>query len=228
MDWPAYLAGDVAGDTLDYHCNAHLDYAVRGIHVGLDMRWDWLEPSRAATTPTPRPVAAPAPASNCATGRTRDTGRSSMSCRTPISAPRLSGGSRRRSRDYPGRRRSNGATANGGSSIPDALRIGHDPHFAALTRRFLASVERPRARSRRWERPNLLAKYFVCTTPRRERPSGRRHDDLRCPRALHPASISAISWATAVGRAVGICRSRRGIAGTRSRIRPTTSRAGSS
>jgi hypothetical protein len=41
-DWPEYLGDALTGGVLAYQCNAHLDYAVRGIHVGLDMVWEWL------------------------------------------------------------------------------------------------------------------------------------------------------------------------------------------
>jgi hypothetical protein len=42
------------------------------------------------------------------------------------------------------------------------LRIGHDAHFRETTKNFLACVENPAAIPA-WEKPNLLAKYFVCT-----------------------------------------------------------------
>jgi hypothetical protein len=46
--------------------------------------------------------------------------------------------------------------------MPDGLRRGHDAHFAAFTRQFLAYVEDPRTLAARY-RPNLLAKYHVTT-----------------------------------------------------------------
>ena len=47
-------------------------------------------------------------------------------------------------------------------TIPDALRIGHEEHFAQMTRRFLDHVEHGRPLPT-WEKPNTLAKYYVCT-----------------------------------------------------------------
>jgi len=47
-------------------------------------------------------------------------------------------------------------------SIPDALRVGHEEHFAQVTQRFLRYV-RDRRTLPAWERPNMLAKYFVTT-----------------------------------------------------------------
>lgn len=47
-------------------------------------------------------------------------------------------------------------------AIPDALRVGHEAHFALLTRRFLDYVRDPKSLPA-WEKPNLLAKYFITT-----------------------------------------------------------------
>ena len=47
-------------------------------------------------------------------------------------------------------------------TVPDALRVGHDARFAQLTRRFLDHVEHRRSLPA-WEKPNALAKYYVCT-----------------------------------------------------------------
>jgi predicted dehydrogenase len=46
--------------------------------------------------------------------------------------------------------------------IPGQLRVGHEAHFALLTRRFLDYVHNPKSVPA-WEKPNMLAKYFVTT-----------------------------------------------------------------
>ncbi len=46
--------------------------------------------------------------------------------------------------------------------IPDRYRIGHEEHFALLTRRFLEYVRRPQELPV-WEKPDMLAKYYVTT-----------------------------------------------------------------
>ena len=46
--------------------------------------------------------------------------------------------------------------------VPDALRIGHEAHFAQMARRFLDDVELRRLPPA-WEKPKTLAKYYVCT-----------------------------------------------------------------
>ena len=58
-----------------------------------------------------------------------------------------------------------GAEMKGGEIklvIPDALRVGHEAHFAQVTARFLGYL-RDRSRLPAWERPNMLAKYTVTT-----------------------------------------------------------------
>jgi hypothetical protein len=48
-------------------------------------------------------------------------------------------------------------------TIPDALRVGHEAHFAQVATVFLRYF-RDRKALPAWERPNMLAKYFVTTT----------------------------------------------------------------
>ncbi|PYQ93490.1 MAG: hypothetical protein DMF97_19825 [Acidobacteria bacterium] len=47
-------------------------------------------------------------------------------------------------------------------TIPDRLRIDHEAHFAQVTTNFLAFL-RDRRTLPPWERPNMLAKYYVTT-----------------------------------------------------------------
>ncbi len=46
--------------------------------------------------------------------------------------------------------------------IPAALRIGHEAHFALLTKQFLEYVKDPKS-APEWENSFLKAKYFVTT-----------------------------------------------------------------
>lgn len=47
-------------------------------------------------------------------------------------------------------------------TIPDSFRDGHEAHFAAVTRQFLAYLKDPNALPS-WEKPNMMAKYTVTT-----------------------------------------------------------------
>ena len=47
-------------------------------------------------------------------------------------------------------------------TVPEPLRVGHEDHFAQVTQRFLRYA-RDRCARPAWERPNMLAKYYVTT-----------------------------------------------------------------
>ena len=46
--------------------------------------------------------------------------------------------------------------------IPERYRIGHEAHFAEVTQKFLHLIQSPQSLPA-WEKPNMLAKYFVTT-----------------------------------------------------------------
>jgi hypothetical protein len=48
-------------------------------------------------------------------------------------------------------------------TMPAALRVGHEAHFAQVTENFLKYL-RDRKALPAWERPNMVAKYYVTTT----------------------------------------------------------------
>jgi len=159
-DWPDHLGDAVAGGTLAYHCNTHLDYAVRGIHVGLDMVWEWLEPAGGGDTHT----------------ETWRGTRARIELRHgPAQGWRpqlyvvplgdIDAALERRIMALAEARPGLGLERQGGERrivIPDALRIGHDAHFRELTRNFLGHVEAPGSLPA-WETQNLVAKYYVTT-----------------------------------------------------------------
>ena len=47
-------------------------------------------------------------------------------------------------------------------TIPDRYRVGHEAHFAQVVAEFLKYLKSPESEPR-WERPNMLAKYFTTT-----------------------------------------------------------------
>jgi predicted dehydrogenase len=165
----------LATDNLDYPCNARLGYAVRGVHVGLDLRWNWEAEPGGDDTHTAiyrgtrarleirhgpaegyRPQLYVVPVSN----KIGTDIAAALAHRIEAAQAQYPGvGLERRGDDWR-------------VTIPDALRVGHDPQFAALTRRFLAAVEDP-ASVPASERPNLIAKSFVCTAAEAQGAQGR-------------------------------------------------------
>jgi hypothetical protein len=170
---------------LEYFCNGRVDYRVRGIHVRLEVRWDWQAErgddthqalyrgtrGRIAVRQGPaerfRPELYVVPDDDIGAALQR---------RVAALQP-----------SYPGI-----AVAAQGSewriAIPDALRIGHDAAFAAFTRHFLDQVADPASLSAR-ERSNLLAKYRVTTGAVEV---SRSSEALRTPRAPQTAICDKI------------------------------------
>lgn len=160
MDWPDYLGGAVAGGTLAYQCNVNLGYAVRGVHVGLDMVWEWLEPLDGGDTHTETWRGTKA---RIELRHGPEQGRKAQLYVVPLAD--IGAALERRIASLAETHKGLGAEKHGGEwkiVIPDALRIGHDAHFRELTKEFLSYVEHPGSLPRH-EMTNLLAKYYVCT-----------------------------------------------------------------
>jgi len=144
---------------LEYLCNGQLDYRVRGIHVRLEVRWDWQAEQgddthhalyrgtrcRLAVWQGPaerfRPELYVLPDENIGAALQRRI--TELQSSHPGIAVEPLGSEWR-------------------IAIPEAMRVGHDAAFGAFTRRFLACVADPASLPAR-ERPNLLTKYRVTT-----------------------------------------------------------------
>ncbi len=163
--FPEYLAGAVRNGKLEYYCNNRVWYSIRGVHVRLEALWNYQAPEGAGDTHHAvyrgtksrvevrqgaeegyRPELYVAP----------EGGGGFQACRAAVSA-RLE----KIRRQYPGT-----AVAERDRQlqilIPEALRVGHEAHFAQVARQFFAYL-RGEERVPGWERPNMLAKYYVTT-----------------------------------------------------------------
>ncbi|HEY7184779.1 MAG TPA: putative oxidoreductase C-terminal domain-containing protein, partial [Blastocatellia bacterium] len=49
-NFPDYLAGNVKDDKLEYYCNGSMTYALRGVHVKLDVIWNYEAPAGGGDT----------------------------------------------------------------------------------------------------------------------------------------------------------------------------------
>jgi predicted dehydrogenase len=158
--WPHWLEAGLRGDMFEYSCNTRLHYEVRGVHVRLETRWDWEAPAgRGDTTYAAyrgsrarlqiRQGAAEAWGPELYVAPCADIGAALQ--RRVAALQDVHPGIGLEERDGEWR-----------VTIPDRLRLGHDAHFIELTRQFLGYVERPHSLPL-WERPNMLAKYHVCT-----------------------------------------------------------------
>jgi hypothetical protein len=157
--WPEDLAPWLHDDVLEYFCNGRVDYRVRGIHVRLEVRWDWQADQGDDTHH------ALYRGKNCRLAVRQGPAERFRQELYVLPDSDIGAALQRRiaalQPSYPGI-----AVEVVGSewriAMPDKLRIGHDAAFAAFTRRFLAYVADPASLPVR-ERPNLLAKYRVTT-----------------------------------------------------------------
>jgi len=150
-----------AGAGLDYYCNTRVSYTLRGVHVKLDVLWNWEAPAGTGDTHLAvyRGSKARVEVRQAAAEKYRpelyvaagDTGvRKALQARVAALQSR-----------YPGV----ALEDRGGEvlvTIPDVYRVGHEAHFAQVTNRFFEYLEDP-ARFPAWENPNMLAKYEVST-----------------------------------------------------------------
>ena len=150
---------------LQYYCNTLVSYALRGVHVKLNVIWDWEAPAGSDTHfAFYRGTRARVEIRQTRADKYRPElyvnhvdAASKAAVLTAVRAKLQT-----LQRDYPGVTvEDRGAELH--LNIPDAFRVGHEAHFAQVTTHFLYDL-RDRKALPTWERPNMIAKYFVTTT----------------------------------------------------------------
>jgi len=163
--FPTALQPAIRNGKLDYYCNTSVDYVLRGVHVRLVVTWDFAPPAGRKETATAvfrgsqaRVEVRQGPEE----GYRREVyvvpnrGEGREACRAALTK-RIAACHDR----WPGL----GVEAQAGRFrivIPDTLRASHEEHFELVARRFLDLVKHP-TNLPAWEKPNLLAKYYVTT-----------------------------------------------------------------
>lgn len=163
--FPDYLAPSIKDGKLEYDCNTLVSYTLRGIHTKLNVIWDWEAPAgsgdthyavyrgsrarievRQTSADKYRPEVYVVPATPDGKAQVLAAVQAKIKALQP---------------QYPGV----AVDERGGEihiSTPDTFRVGHEAHFAQVTTNFLKYL-RDRSGMPAWERPNMLAKYFVST-----------------------------------------------------------------
>jgi hypothetical protein len=175
----------VKDDSLEYFCNTLVSYTLRGAHIVLDAVWDWEPPpgsgdthfayyrgSRARVEIRQGAAEQHRPELFVVPNAAADKAAVLAAVQKKVASLQA---------QYP-----DIAVADQGAeirvTIPERLRVGHEEHFAQVTQRFLRYV-RDRRTLPAWERPNMLAKYYVTTEGTRlARESPPRPAERRAPR----------------------------------------------
>jgi predicted dehydrogenase len=164
-DFPDYLTANTLKGPLDYFCNTEVRYRLRGIQVQLNILWEY--ESAAGGGDTHRAVFRGSRARVEVRQGKEQNFRPELYVVANEAAERAGVAAALRNRvaslngSYPGL----GVVDEGERlrvTVPDCYRVGHEAHFGEVTRQFLHFLEQP-ATLPVWEKPNLLAKYFVTT-----------------------------------------------------------------
>ena len=163
--FPESVSASVKDGKLEYYCNTLVSYALRGVHTKLNVIWDWEPPAGSGDMHF---AVYRGTRARIEVRQTRGDGFRPELYVVPASTamkPQVLTAVHAKigalQKDYPGL-----GVEEGGAelhiTIPDALRVGHEAHFAQVTGRFLNYL-RDRRTLPAWERPNMLAKYYVTT-----------------------------------------------------------------
>jgi predicted dehydrogenase len=158
--FPATLAPYLHDGVLDYYCNNSVAYTLRGVHVELEIVWNWEAAEggdvyEAAFRGTNAEIEirqgkAERYIPEVYVSHMREGVAAAVEKRIAALQVRWPGLS---------------AVRTGGEmriAIPEKFRVGHEAHFAQVTNRFFEYVTSPQAMPA-WETPYMLAKYFVST-----------------------------------------------------------------
>ena len=165
IDYPRYLHDALENDDLQYYCNTLVHYALRGVHVKLNILWD-VEASagggdthlaifrgtRSRVEIRQRREEKYQPELYIIPNKTMEYPLVGRALDRQIHGLRV---------DFPGI----GVTDMGTHfrlAIPGEYRVGHEAHFAQVTKQFLRYL-RKQDLMPAWEKPNMMAKYFVTT-----------------------------------------------------------------
>jgi predicted dehydrogenase len=160
-NFPAYLAGNVKGDNLEYFCNGSMTYALRGVHVKLDVIWNYEAPAGAGDTHVAWFKGSRSRIEvRQAQAHTVHVIPNEPSLKAEVMAALQKKVAALQSK-FPGV-----AVADEGDkfrvTFPDKYRDGHEAHFSQVATRFFEYVRDPK-RMQAWEKPNILAKYYTTT-----------------------------------------------------------------
>ena len=163
--FPRDLSGSVKDGKLEYYANTLVSYTLRDIHTKLNVIWDWEAPAGAGDTHFAFYKGTRARIEVRQTKADRFLPELYVVPGDAAVKPQVLAAVQAKvaslKRLYPGI----GVEDRGTEihvTVPEKLREGHEAHFAQVTTNFLSYL-RDRRTLPAWERPNMVAKYYVTT-----------------------------------------------------------------
>jgi hypothetical protein len=164
-DFPGFLSSEVKDGRLDYYANNRVHYAIRGIHIQLDIRWGLSAANGGKDTESAVFQGSKSTVEIRQQAEEAFLPEVYVTLRNPeqkaVLASSLAGKIKALGGRYPGLEVQE-QPRRFRVVIPSQYRVGHEAHFALLTRCFLDYVRNPKSMPA-WEKPNMLAKYYVTT-----------------------------------------------------------------
>ncbi len=164
--FPQTLGPSIKDGKLEYFCNTLVSYSVRGVHTKLNVIWDWEAQPGSGDTHFAVYKGTRARVEVRQTRGDRFRPELYIVPADPASKAQILAAAQAKiaslKAEYPGV----AVEDRGGElhvTIPDQFRVGHEAHFAQVTTHFLQYLRQHSALPT-WERPNMLAKYYVTTT----------------------------------------------------------------
>jgi predicted dehydrogenase len=164
-DFPQQLAGHVKAGSLEYLCNNSVQYTLGGAHVSLSILWNWEAPEGAGDF---YEAVFRGSKARIELRQGKEQHYVPELYVVPNSASMQSEVFENLKRKvealqtlYPGlsiEQRAGEARL----VVPERFRVGHEEHFAQVTRQFFQYVKAPQTMPS-WEKSNMLMKYFITT-----------------------------------------------------------------
>jgi len=164
-EFPLALRADLKGDDLPYYCNTCVNYTLRGVHVKLNVVWDFEAEPGAGDTHLAVFRGSRARV-EVRQGRTEKFQPElyiipNKTMEYPLVRRALDLRVQSLQADFPGLGVIDLDT-HFRLGIPSEYRVGHEAHFAQVTKQFLRYLQK-QAAIPVWEKPNMIAKYLVST-----------------------------------------------------------------
>lgn len=159
-EFPADLRDAVADGQLEVFANGEINFAVRGVHGKVSVRWDFEAPPGAADTHYSVMRGSEA---NLVIRQDAAQGYVPtlyVEPRAALGKETLATAVEALQEDFPGIGY-RAAEVGYEITVPDDLRKGHEAHFAQVTEQFLAYLTGGSLPE--WERTNMLTKYYITT-----------------------------------------------------------------